>query len=422
MPHSKIRSRLSLACCSLLGFGPLSGAAEPRWQIELGVMNYNEYERNNGLELLLNAKTDIDDSQSLSLKFEIDTLTGATPNGASSTNVPQTYTMASGHGTYQVAANELPADDTHMDTRMSLAGQYGRQHSRNLSASYDGRISMEFDFLAFSTTSTFNYEFDDRNTTLQAGINIEYDRVHPVGNVPIPFASMAPAGALQPRGVSSVQRRAAELSFGLTRILDKRSLIQFKYTFSRFSGYLNDPYKIVSVIQGVSSADAGLTVDNIFENRPRVRRMHSLYTAYKADLGKGVLDLSYRYLWDDWEILSNTLQLSYKHRMKENFYLRPSVRLYHQNQAEFYRHSVIEGEIPSDFLSADSRLAEFDAYTVGLRYGKSGQDSADHSVALEYYTQLGESHPDDAVGLQKSQDLFPTLHALIIKYYYSFDW
>jgi len=40
-------------------------------------------------------------------------------------------------------------------------------------------------------------------------------------------------------------------------------------------------------------------------------------------------------------------------------------------------------------------------------------------LVAEYYTEEGDSSRDDAVGLQRDQDLFPTLRVLVIRYLYS---
>ncbi len=68
------------------------------------------------------------------------------------------------------------------------------------------------------------------------------------------------------------------------------------------------------------------------------------------------------------------------------------------------------------------RLAEFNATTLGIEISKTCPDQGKQSLALEYYSQQGNSHPADAVGLQQSQDLYPSLKTLIIKYSYSYQW
>ena len=112
-------------------------------------MNYIEYERNTGVELLIDASRPLSGGDQFTLGLQLDTLTGATPNGATASNVAQTFTQSSGAGSYRVEAGELPADDTHMDTRLAVEVGYRDQHSPDLVINYDGHVSMEFDYLSF---------------------------------------------------------------------------------------------------------------------------------------------------------------------------------------------------------------------------------------------------------------------------------
>jgi hypothetical protein len=150
--------------------------------------------------------------------------------------------------------------------------------------------------------------------------------------------------------------------------------------------------------------------------------MESIYTAYKHYLEGDVLDLSYRYYWDQWDIKSDTFEIRYFRQLQDNKFLQPSFRYYSQTAANFFAHSLPEIEPLPRYASADFRLAEFDAYTIGMKFGKRVGEFKEHSINVEYYTQIGNSYPDDAIGLQKDQDLFPTLHTLVLFYNYSFIW
>lgn len=417
-----ISKPLSLACCSLLGLSASVSAQSEPWLVELGVMNFNEQDRNTGLEFIANARRDTDDGGNITIGAEIDVITGATPNGASSSNVPQTFTMSSGVGSYTVDANELPADDTHMDTRMELHAERKTPLAQDLNASYNGLISMEFDYLAFAGGGSLAWDFNKKNTTLSTAINLEYNRVHPVGSIPLAMASMQPAGQDQARDVAAKSKMGQELSIGLNQIIDRNSLAQIKLTSSYFRGYLNDPYKMLSVVDDENPATLGQTLDYVFENRPETRSMNSLYLAYRRNYASGILDLSYRLYRDSWEVRSNTFDMAYRFNLPERYFVRPSIRLYHQQQAEFYRHSLTSSQTLPEYASADFRLADFNATTFAVEIGRTYADQPKQSLAIEYYTQQGDSHPADAVGLQQSQDLYPSLTTLIIKYSYSYLW
>ncbi len=420
MSKFSLKTALSSACYALLG-STVSAETKP-WYIDLGAMNYIEQDRNTGILFMANARRDLNDGDALSLQLDFDVITGATPNGATASNVPQSFTMASGVGSYRVGANELPADDTHMDTRMAFSALYESVMVNNLKINYAAHISMEFDYLSFGGGLEFLQDFNRHNTTLLGGMNFEYNRVHPVGGIPIAFASMQPPGVLQPRGAASVSRRQSGVHIGLNQVLNKNSLMQIKYAWANASGYLSDPYKILSLIDDQNSAQLGATVDYVYEGRPAQRSIQNIFMAYKHNFHGDIVDFSYRYYWDEWQINSHTIDMKYRYKLNQQFYLQPHFRFYEQSAASFYRHSLSMSEALPTYASADFRLAAFNAYTIGFRYGKSLGDGREHSIGLEYYTQRGDSYPDSAVGLQKQQDLFPTLNTLVITWNYSYSW
>ncbi len=401
--------------------GTASNAAEP-WDVDIGVMNYIEQDRNTGIELLIDATRPLAGGDQVTLGLQLDTLTGATPNGATPSNAAQTFTQSSGAGSYTTAANVLPADDTHMDMRLAVESSYMDQHSSDLAITYDGHMSMEFDYLSFGFANSYQIDFNQHNTSLFLGYSGEYNRVHPVGSIPEPLALMMPENTLQDRGYGSVTRKAAEGSIGVTQVIDQHSLFQFRLTHSHFSGYLNDPYKLLSIIEDGNVSALGATLEYRFENRPDSHDMDTLYFAYKKDLSRGIVDLSLRYSEDDWSIKASTFDLRYKHRLAGGAYIQPHIRLYRQTEAEFFRHSIVASENLPEFASADTRMAAFDAITLGLGYGSRVVAGVQHRFVAEFYTQDGDSNPDDAIGLQNQQDLFPTLKVLIFKYFYSTQW
>lgn len=384
------------------------------WQVELGAMHYNEQDRNVGLEFVAHGKKPLGDKEFFQLAAEIDVITGATPNGASSSNTAQTFTMASGLGSYTVAPNRLPADDTHMDTRLSLASTYGTPVTDSLQSSYNAHLSMEFDFFSLGAGTDWSYSLNQNNTQLHLGANLEYDRVHPVGGVPIPLATMQPPGTLQPREATSVTKHVYGVSAGVTQNLSPRSLVQLLLSRARYEGYLTDPYKLLSLINDVDMS--GTTLGYRYENRPELRQADIVFVLYKLSLEPDVVELSYRYYNDDWDIRSTTLKVSYTLIQQDGDALIPSLRYYRQSQADFYRHSLTVNETLPAFASSDYRLAEFTGITLGLEYRLQKGENRHARFGLHYYQQTGDHHPADAVGLQQQQDLYPDLKAWILTY------
>ncbi|MFT5693432.1 MAG: hypothetical protein ACI92E_002770 [Oceanicoccus sp.] len=415
-----ISGALAIATGALLGSGPVAHAEDHGWQIDTAFLYYDEKDKVSAGEPVISAKKRFDGDKILNLKWVADSLTGASPSGATATDKPQTFTRPSGKGEYTVPSGEIPLDDTFKDSRVGISVGWEQPWGRLNRVNVGGYFSNEYDYTSFAINAGISRDFNKRNTTLSVAVAYAFDEWDPEGGIPLPFASMAPAGADQPRQGDTDDKNITDILFGVTQVINSRTLMQLNYSFSRSSGYLTDPFKIVSVIDPQS----GETLDNIYENRPEDRTKHSLYWKTKYHLMRGdTVDVSYRYMTDDWEIDSHTVDFRYRWNFSERYYVEPHVRYYQQSAAEFYRHSILEGEaVNLSEVSADNRLGEFDAVTIGVKYGIKFASGSELNVRLEHYEQTGDTSPSDAVGIQNNYDLFPDLEANIFQIGYSFKW
>lgn len=133
-----------------------------------------------------------------------------------------------------------------------------------------------------------------------------------------------------------------------------------------------------------------------------------------------VLDASYRYMTDDWEIDSHTLDMRLRLPIGDSKYLEPHLRFYTQTAADFYRISLTENEPLPEYVSSDYRLADFDAITAGLKFGWKTGGGNDMSVRLELYSQSGNVSSGDLIGNQADRDVYPDMDAIIFQYSYLF--
>ncbi len=417
--QGSIRQALALATCSLLGASGQGSAADNPWEVESAVLLYSEADsRVSAIEPVISARKEIHDEEFLQLKVVLDALTGASPNGATPTNKVQTFTRPSGNGSYQVQAGELPLDDTFKDTRAAISASWDKPLSRLVRRTLGVGVSREFDYTSLSANGQLSRDLNNRNTTLVGGASIAADFIHPEGEIPIPFASMTAAGTAQPRDGSVENKTTVDLLFGVTQVLGHNTIGQLNYSFSNASGYLTDPFKLLSVVDGTS----GETLDILYENRPDSRLKHSLYGEIRHFLGGDVVNAAYRFYSDDWGVVSHTVDLRYRWNINEFNYLQPRLRWYQQSAADFYHHSLVSGQPLPDEATADPRLAEYSATTVGLKYGHRLSTGSEWNLRAEYYQQSGDDHPDDAIGIQKTQDLFAETTAFIVQLGYSFKW
>lgn len=415
-----INGALALATCSLLGIQPVQAAAESSptegkdWKIDTAILSYSEKDRVDATEANIRAQKNFGEERFLNINFVADTLSGASPNGAAPTDSPQTFTSPSGKETYTADAGEIPLDDTFRDTRLQLGLSWDAPLSRVSRYNIGTNISTEHDYTSLSLSGGYSHDFNKKNTTLTIGAAYAADSISPEGDIPTPKSSYA----LESRDADSESKDVFDLVFGITQVINARTLMQFNIGLSDASGYQNDPYKIVSVVD-----NNGRPVDYLYESRPDARTKTFFYwdTKYHTPW-EDTIDLAYRYMTDDWGVDSHTVDLHYRWNISNNFYAEPHFRFYQQTAADFYRHSVLQSEAlatDDEPVSADYRLAEFDTTTVGLKLGYLLSADSELNLRLENYQQQGEAKPADAVGVQRNYDMYPDLDASILQIGYS---
>lgn len=348
-------------------------------------------------------------------KFVYDSLTGATPNGAvrSRSGVqtfrppsPRPGTSAPAHesdtstgasGIYEIARGKLPVDSGFKDTRKAADLGVTLPIASGLKLSVGGAGSWEMDFTSYSGRIGLAKELFGKNTTLSVGYNYERDSVKPFTGIPRPLSSMGDI-------VVGTARRKRVSSFvaGITQVLTPGWLAQINWSHGVSRGYQTDPYKLVSLVDRYS----GDPFAYIYESRPKNRTRDSVYAGTKFALGSAVTDASVRWYHDSWGIKSWTFALSEHAPLGRSVYVEPGIRYYHQTGARFFRHFLFLDENTPDFVSADSRLGEFRAWTFSLKAGAKIASNIEIYGAAERYMQEGERFDRSAPGLLGKTDLF----------------
>lgn len=416
LKHKPIRNTLAMATASLFGAAAHSAhALEPSsdWEIDSAVMYYAEQDRVSLYEPVIRMRKDMGNDQFLTAKLVVDVLTGASANGAIPTSTAQTFTTPSGNSTYTTGANTVPLDDTFHDTRGAVSLEWERPQSFATRAIYGINFSTEFDYQSIGASATFNWDFNQKNSTLTAGLAFNADTVKPVGGAPIGLSNMPVFPAVKATQGDSLSKDVYDILIGWTQVLGRKDLMQFNYVYGNESGYLTDPYKILSVVDGVTGdliADPNLRY--VYEKRPDDRTRHALYWRWSHQFTEDVLRMSYRYYTDDWGIDSHTVDAKYRWELGSRAYLEPHLRYYTQSAADFYNTSLIDGEAVT-YASADYRLADLTTTTIGLKYGYALSKDSELSLRLESITQSVD--PSRVIGNQAQQDLTPDIEAVMVQ-------
>lgn len=411
-----LKSALALASSVLIGAGNASAG-----KVESTLLLYSEQDRVSASEGAVSVDHEIAEEQHIKLKLTFDALTGASPNGAAPSSDIQTFTRPSGQGTYSINAGEIPLDDTFKDTRFALSGSYSRKLGRLNNLFVGSHFSGEHDYTSFGINGGISRDFNNRNTTVSVSASFSSDKIKPEGGVPVPFGSLPlPSESIERIGPDET-KKVYDALLGITQTIDSKTLFRINYSNSYSSGYLNDPYKIISVVQDEASADPGEPVDFIYEKRPDSRSKQSVYTQVRRYLGGNTIDFSYRFFWDDWGVESHTVDMFYNWSLKNGHSIEPHFRWYQQSAADFYVPTLVDGNPLPEYASADYRIGKLTGLTFGLMYTLPLKNESALKFMAEYYTQFGDSSPPGIVGNQSNYDMFPTLKSIMFRIGYNFN-
>lgn len=428
----KVSTAIATAACTLLGgtaATPVQAQEDRSWDFNTALLYYGEDQgRVEDASLSVQARRNFLDDRSLTLGLSVDTLTGATPSGATRLGMPQTLTSPSGNAVYSVAAGEIPLDDTFLDTRVALTANWEQPFAKLYRINVGLSASDEYDYTHIGVNGRISRDFNQRNTTVSAGLAAASDSIEPVGGAPVPLSAMLDVGDVSNR-TGDKDKDIVDVVLGVTQVISRTLIVQANYSYSSASGYLNDPYKILSVVDPVSGdtvvrtpspGNSGPSHEFAFESRPDSRTKHSLFGQAKYYWHDKVLDASYRYMTDDWEIDSHTADLHLRWPVGADKYLEPHLRFYTQSAADFYRVSLVDGAALPAFASSDYRLGEFDAVTAGVKFGWQTPGRNDMSIRLELYRQRGDIPGGLLIGNQAATVRYPDLDAVIAQFSFRF--
>ena len=255
--------------------------------------------------------------------------------------------------------------------------------------------STEYDYFHAGIHGKVSRDFHGhRNTILDAGLRLSRsDIVEPVGGAPIPLAAMlarrhsATSSAAIPRPWSTcVDRRHPG---------PRRAYASGRSTTPSAAptGYLTDPYKLLSVVDPVSGGPAmGLS----YESRPDQPHQAQPVRRSAAPLGSDdVLDGSYRYMTDDWGVDSHTVDLRYRFGLGRGYYLEPHAALLHPGRRRLLPRALPARRLPlpdhasADYAARRVRRSDVSGSSTAARSAKDGSGRA----RVEHYTQSGTSPP-----------------------------
>jgi hypothetical protein len=433
-----VRAKLGLAVLALLGATQVQATSPTADSTEFDstLLHYQENgDRISTTEAVVHVKLNHADGSTFGINLTYDTLSGGSPNGALPSKAVQTfakpsgtsfrtttvitpvqtYTTASGRiatsggavsgsAPYTVAAGALPIDKSFRDKREAANLSWSYLLDPLTVQTFGASYSYESDFQSLAASTSVSRDFNDKNTTLSAGVNLEFDYLKPIGGAPIPMSDYA--SFLKEGGKD---KQVHDLLFGVSQVMGRRWISQLNFSLDKSNGYQNDPYKVLSAIDAT-----GNTIGYVYENRPADRTRSSLYWGNKVALDHDTIDFSARLMTDDWGIASKTVDVRYRWMLPGNSYVESQMRYYRQSAADFYRLYLQQGAPLLTYASADPRLAQFTASTIGLKWAHKLTQQSEFNLRVQSYVQNGTTPSSLPTALQ-GLDLYPSLKTKLIQ-------
>lgn len=203
-------------------------------------------------------------------------------------------------------------------------------------------VSDEHDFHSNAVSFGASFSSEDNNTTASLGAAYTRDRISATGNPDLHDG-----------------RRTAQFSFGLSRNVTDRDLVQTSVVFSRGTGYFDDPYKSL-------------------DHRPDFRNQVAAVARWNHYIeGSGAAVRSgYRYYADSFGVRAHTIDVEWAQSLGPHWRVTPGVRYYTQRAASFYFDPVYDLQLGEPFppgwqqgmlTSADQRLSGFGAVDLSIK-------------------------------------------------------
>ena len=144
-PRPGLRAQLAAATVALLGVTSMPARAVEGTS---SALLYTEPNRVTAFETRADFRKDLGKERVLRFNFALDALTGASPNGALPSRLPQTFTGPSNSTSFRVAPGETPLDESFKDTRYAAGAGLDLPVGRLTTSTLGLNLSTEQDYFS----------------------------------------------------------------------------------------------------------------------------------------------------------------------------------------------------------------------------------------------------------------------------------
>lgn len=228
-------------------------------------------------------------------------------------------------------------------------------------------LSDEHDYRSESFSLDSRFELLDKNVTLAFGVSGSRDSIGTTGKPSL-----------------QETRHTTNWFAGLTQILSPTAIVQGNLELSDGKGYFDDPYKYT-----LSFFGSRPVVQQ--DRRPDARHGTALLLRYRQFVPAldAALGADFRHYQDSWGIRSQMVDVSWHQNFDGGWSLRPSLRYYTQDAADFYAPAFAATQAVG---SSDARLGAFGAWSAGLKLRKQFANDQSVDLGLGVYRQKAAWH------------------------------
>ncbi|MEQ1557668.1 MAG: DUF3570 domain-containing protein [Methyloglobulus sp.] len=290
-----------------------------------------------------------------------------------------------------------------------------KQTTVNVGVSYtnsDTFAKLDPDSLNFISTEGYDEQyFDDTDGS--------YKGYRPIagapGQIESDYTSLSDGGNFRSSAILHGKRQDWGTQLGLTQVLTSESTMELGFGYTRSTGYLANPYKLVYFLSGTLNVGDDPNAPILYntgggarlEKRPEERNQFNWNLGYNHYLPffDAALHFDYRFSHDDWGINAHTFEADWVQPLGTGWTATPRIRYYSQSGADFYTpfvktlavndpatgekvNSPYTREAP-EFYSSDQRLSGFGALSGGVTIAKQFGKGVSLETGFEYYTHQG---------------------------------
>ncbi len=216
---------------------------------------------------------------------------------------------------------------------------------------FGGGFSSENDFQSGFGNLNGRLDFNQKLTSVKFGAGYASSTTTAILDSDlVPYLTRtAFTNQIESRGGSDIlhgKRQDWSANFGLTQILTKHSLIDANIGYTHSNGFMENPYKAMTVIfvdptvlnNGQDTPITG-DVRALIEQRPDIRNQVALASKYIQHIAPldAALHFNYKFSFDDWGINTNTFTADWIQPLGRGWTVTPRVRYHSQDAADFYQ-------------------------------------------------------------------------------------